>query len=354
MNQKIAHFINQKIKFDEIYCLPHFYPELDRFDEFQAGYKYNGITGEESKTFNENCYVICSNYFKDPFFVDFSEAEKDYPVYFSFSGTGNWTAIKIAENINEFLEKLQKINVVKKSKYLTIKYLEENFDLENEFWKEIYEGIEYNPTRLIFKNEPDLMVEKQRSISIKQVETELGEDIHQDLLAFWNSYGEISFDQCLIYDFDHIKERNETYQILIYAPDYIMIGDDGGGQGLFIKRDDKTLNLYYLDTGAVGSVAMNSLNINFFEWLQESAEIQEEDDDIDSITGKFIITDIGINKSKVILYLKEILKISGQEALILSKQAEIIIDTGYKFQHNIMQKTKILQNLGATIEFRPD
>jgi hypothetical protein len=56
MNQKVTDFINQKITIEEL-CLPHFYPTVDRFDKFQAGYKYNAITGEKSKVFNENWFT---------------------------------------------------------------------------------------------------------------------------------------------------------------------------------------------------------------------------------------------------------------------------------------------------------
>jgi hypothetical protein len=140
MNQKVTDFINQKITIEEL-CLPHFYPTVDRFDKFQAGYKYNAITGEKSKVFNENWFVICFNYSSDPFFVDFREVEKGFPVYFAWHGTGRWVAIKVAETINEFLFHLSEIKQIEGNKDKMLHYLETHFDLENEFWKEVYESV---------------------------------------------------------------------------------------------------------------------------------------------------------------------------------------------------------------------
>jgi len=45
--------------------------------------------------------------------------------------------------------------------------------------------------------------------------------------------------------------------------------------------------------------------------------------------GKLIITDIGTNKLKMVSILKEQFKLSPQEALLMSKQPEIVFKEGY-------------------------
>lgn len=37
-----------------------------------------------------------------------------------------------------------------------------------------------------------------------------------------------------IYTIHEVKERNETFEIKIYLPEYVLIGDDGGGKGFLI------------------------------------------------------------------------------------------------------------------------
>jgi hypothetical protein len=37
-----------------------------------------------------------------------------------------------------------------------------------------------------------------------------------------------------LYSTDELSERNETYEVPIYLPDWLVIGDDGGGRGVFL------------------------------------------------------------------------------------------------------------------------
>lgn len=58
----------------------------------------------------------------------------------------------------------------------------------------------------------------------------------------------ISFYAC-----DFLLERNETYEVQIYEPDYLMIGQDGD-LAYFIKTGTETI--YSNDLGALGSLEM--------------------------------------------------------------------------------------------------
>ncbi|WP_035846488.1 SMI1/KNR4 family protein [Kitasatospora azatica] len=54
-----------------------------------------------------------------------------------------------------------------------------------------------------------------------------------------------------IYGPQDILERNETYEVGEYQPDWILIGDDSGGNGLFIRRSTADRpSVYRLDLGA--------------------------------------------------------------------------------------------------------
>lgn len=87
--EELGKLINLKIKLDN-YCLPHFYPEnIDLLNEFQEGYKFNSISRRKEGGFKDNWYVLCSGYANDPFFIDISEYEKKFPVYFAWHGRGN-------------------------------------------------------------------------------------------------------------------------------------------------------------------------------------------------------------------------------------------------------------------------
>lgn len=146
LHQEIKHFIEKQI---ELACLflPQHYPAVETLDKFQEGYKYNGVTGEiltgtKPGEFKENWYVICSNDYNDPFYVDLSEHDQNFPVYFSWHGSGKWEPVKVAENLNDFAAKLLSIQKVEQNADKLQRLLKTDFDITIELWKEVYESVE--------------------------------------------------------------------------------------------------------------------------------------------------------------------------------------------------------------------
>ncbi|MDJ1482600.1 SMI1/KNR4 family protein [Cytophagaceae bacterium YF14B1] len=159
-------------------CLPQKYPKPDTFEYFQAGYRYDAIThkslvGPNEGDFDKNWYVICSNYFDDPFYVDFSEGDKEFPVYFSWHGAGNWMPVKVAETLSEFSDFLTIIKNIEADSQQAVKYLEEHSDLTNEFWKEVY--VEYLEKAEEPINELQI-TDKSEWIKGKVIITDIGKD----------------------------------------------------------------------------------------------------------------------------------------------------------------------------------
>ena len=141
--EQIKNFVNQRIVLDN-YCLPHFYPTPESFQDFQAGYKFNpvtgeNLTGEDKGDFKSNWYVICSAYADDPFFVDFTESSENYPVYFAWHGAGDWEPLKVANSITDFSNKLQLLKLIETKGENIQNEIEKNFDMNLEFWREVYD-----------------------------------------------------------------------------------------------------------------------------------------------------------------------------------------------------------------------
>lgn len=141
--QKIRQFIEEKNIMTAM-VLPWNYPSIDKFDDFQAGYRHNANTHEnligQKGQFNENWFVVCSNYFNDPFFIDISDAQNDFPVYYAQHGLGSWAPIKVSENITQFTFQLKDIKELEQNRDLLLEKLLDEFDLENELWSELYES----------------------------------------------------------------------------------------------------------------------------------------------------------------------------------------------------------------------
>ncbi|SHI90490.1 hypothetical protein VA7868_04548 [Vibrio aerogenes CECT 7868] len=62
-------------------------------------------------------------------------------------------------------------------------------------------------------------------------------------------------DFVYFYNCFDLEERNETYEVHIYAPEYFMIGQDGD-LGYFIRLKSSDDKIYSLDLGALGSIPM--------------------------------------------------------------------------------------------------
>lgn len=144
--EEIQKFINKGALLEN-YCLPHFYPTLNSFEDFQIGYKIHGrtgesITGNEKGHFKQEWYVICSGYADDPFFIDITEVDQGFPVYFAWHGTGKWTPIQVTENLTSFSDKLEVLKELEANSDNIQQDFEKLFDLNHEFWKEVYHSYE--------------------------------------------------------------------------------------------------------------------------------------------------------------------------------------------------------------------
>lgn len=130
-----------------------------------------------------------------------------------------------------------------------------------------------------------LITRTERIIDANEIHTHFQTNIPAEVIEFWQSFEEVAFESGVtIYGFDVAKERNALYEVSVYAPDYMLLGDDGGGQGVFLKKNSGHLNVYYQDLGALSS-PFYSLDIDLFGWLENDPTIDEEECDSDESDG---------------------------------------------------------------------
>ncbi|MFJ9552278.1 SMI1/KNR4 family protein [Nocardiopsis sp. NPDC101807] len=72
-----------------------------------------------------------------------------------------------------------------------------------------------------------------------------------------------------------IGERNETFEVGRYAADWVLVGDDGGGGGLFMRRHGRDReSVYRLGLGALGEDVASEgelLTDDLVGWLEAGA-----------------------------------------------------------------------------------
>ena len=88
-----------------------------------------------------------------------------------------------------------------------------------------------------------------------------------------------------LYSKADLVERNTTYQIEEWEPDYFMIGQDSD-LAFFIKKDSDD-TIYKNDLGALGSIQMEIAASDVYEFIKQSDEVIDFRDNYKSFETKW-------------------------------------------------------------------
>ncbi|MEV5682129.1 SMI1/KNR4 family protein [Streptomyces sp. NPDC052164] len=104
----------------------------------------------------------------------------------------------------------------------------------------------------------------------------LGDGPNPAVARLWRSTpGALLDNGVLVYGPHAIGERNETFEVAHYAPEWVLVGDDSGGGGLLMRRHgrDRT-RVFHLDLGAIGpdvEADGEPVTDDLLGWLRSSA-----------------------------------------------------------------------------------
>ena len=87
-------------------------------------------------------------------------------------------------------------------------------------------------------------------------------------------------DFVLLYGQSDLSERNETFEVQQYLPDWVAIGDDGGGTAILMRLDGSP-SVYRCGHGAIGSLDPELVSNSFAAWLADDCPARWMDDDDD-------------------------------------------------------------------------
>ena len=97
-------------------------------------------------------------------------------------------------------------------------------------------------------------------------------NLYAEFLSKIDKAGELIIENTgiTLYSRLDLLERNSTYQIEEWEPDFFLIGQDGD-VAFFIKKDSDDA-IYMNDLGALGSLEMKPISLNIFEFVQQASE----------------------------------------------------------------------------------
>ena len=97
-------------------------------------------------------------------------------------------------------------------------------------------------------------------------------NVYAEFLSKIDKAGELIIENTgiTLYSKLDLLERNSTYQIEEWEPDFFLIGQDGD-VAFFIKKDSDD-TIYMNDLGALGSLEMKPISLNIFEFVKQASE----------------------------------------------------------------------------------
>jgi hypothetical protein len=143
--KQLMDFIKLNITSKYIGVLPTDYADMNNFIKMQEGYRFNTVSGEclvsnKYGGWQDSWYVFANNTMDDPFYIDFTQEDMGFPIYFSYHGAGMWQPNKVADSLAQF-EQLLRIIKHKETTEIKLPFnanaLSSEIDLSNEFWAEV-------------------------------------------------------------------------------------------------------------------------------------------------------------------------------------------------------------------------
>jgi hypothetical protein len=116
----------------------------------------------------------------------------------------------------------------------------------------------------------DLLLTAEKNLGIKFP------TFYSDFLMFTNGLEVKSQSRVVLYSLDGIVELNEVNEIDIYLPGYVLIGDEGGDDGYFLKLQSSENTVYSVGFGNLDVNDLVVVSESFDNWANLGFPIQED------------------------------------------------------------------------------
>ena len=110
-----------------------------------------------------------------------------------------------------------------------------------------------------------------------------------------------------IYSINEIKERNETFEVNKYLPEYVAIGDDSGGNLLIMNACSSAKKVYLSDCGSLFlNESEDLVTCDFEEWIENGCNFITEKKESGTDLCKIILVRMPKGGAKDLLKIKKI------------------------------------------------
>jgi hypothetical protein len=153
------------------------------------------------------------------------------------------------------------------------------------FWRDRGEGKQFTGcTRMLTRALLDSVAECQPPATLEDIQAAQAEfpvalpGEYLELLASSNGLVGKASPNVTVYCLADLPERNLTYEVHQYAPSLLLIGDDGGGRGIFLSSlpsERKDVPVVMVGLGAIGIDRPCLLAPSIEVWAKEGFPVPE-------------------------------------------------------------------------------
>lgn len=119
-----------------------------------------------------------------------------------------------------------------------------------------------------------LLREPSADDQIKIVESNMSKSFPENYMNFLRQTSGFDSDQVRLYPVEELEERNATYEVDKYCPNFINIGDDGKGGAIMLNissfHDNK---VYLVGHGVMTTDHMEVIGSDFADWLESGCTL---------------------------------------------------------------------------------
>lgn len=112
---------------------------------------------------------------------------------------------------------------------------------------------------------------------IAKVENQLGKILPSQYKELLKNTDGFYSNEAHLYSTDLLVEQNQIYEIDIYCPEYINIGDDGGDCPFLIKHDDQDSSVYMVGHDAIDTKhgIYEKIGDSLIKWIENGCPLSE-------------------------------------------------------------------------------
>ena len=112
--------------------------------------------------------------------------------------------------------------------------------------------------------------------AIARLRAELGLELPDEYSSLLAQADGVYANSLTLYSCGDVPERNRTYEVAVYAPGFLAIGDDGGGQAIVLRAGHGTSPVFVVGHGSMSSARLVRVADSLSDWIRRGCPLDAD------------------------------------------------------------------------------